>query len=111
MTAGRSAGDWLREARGFGSGASASHRAQALATDALVRIVADPQHSEAERVAAAVAWLERGDADAHERVRITARATASEPLRRALEAAAERDEEALLEAAAALDGSAATKRR
>lgn len=95
--------EWLTKLRIVGSGANASLREAPIPRDRLWRMIEDPSVRSATRAAAAAALT--GSLDHGERKRLLDLAcdTASPPLRIALQRAAGDDDEALVEALAAIE--------
>ncbi len=83
------------------------YRARTVPVEALLRTAGDAEAPAELRVGAALAIAQSGDEDARRRLRIAADGVANEPVRRALEAAAEADaeDEAIAEACARVESS------
>lgn len=93
---GRPVGEWIRQLRAIGSGASADHRTAPITAERLWQIVEDPGADPVARAGAAVALGGAIDARGRARLRIMAEATASPEVRRLLDLAAnEASEDAL----------------
>ena len=84
------------------------YRARTVPVDALLRTAGDAEAPAEQRVGAALAIAQSGDEDARKRLRIATDGVANEPVRLALEAAAEADaeDEAIAEACARFESSA-----
>ncbi|RLB62174.1 MAG: hypothetical protein DRI90_09665 [Deltaproteobacteria bacterium] len=96
---------WVQELQAIGAGARWSHRQASLSQDDLWALVESPASPPECRAAAAVA-LDLEAPPAKKRLRLTAKTTASRPLRLALEkVATTEDDEALVEALASLEAS------
>jgi hypothetical protein len=102
----RTVSDWIQSLRAIGSGANADHRTAPVAPERLFRIVEDPSLTASARAGAAVALGTGLDATGKVRLKGAAGATAAPKLRIAIEAAADGDDAALIEALSAIEGEA-----
>jgi hypothetical protein len=91
--------DWVAALRAIGTGANATLRTAPVPHDRLLRIVEDPSQDAAARAAAAVALGADLDEPGRARLRVAAEAIAAPKLRVAIEKAAERADDAEIEAA------------
>ncbi len=94
---------WLKALRALGSGANADHRTAPVPPETLWEIVESASSTPDDRIAAAVSLGASGGELARDRLRIAAETTSAPRMRVALAAAADRDEEALIESLAAIE--------
>jgi hypothetical protein len=95
--------EWLRVLRSFGAGANATMRTAPIEAEQLWRLVEDPGGEPVARAAAAAALTADPAAESRRRLRAAAEATAAPRLRVAIDAAANHDQDALVEALAELE--------
>jgi hypothetical protein len=97
---------WIQSLRAIGSGAHVDHRTAPVAPERLFRIVEDPSLTASARAGAAVALGASLDDGGKARLKGAAGAIAAPKLRIAIEAAADGDDAALVEALSAIEGEA-----